>query len=207
MRHHSNNVTIFLYQFVDHDSALKVQQGSAGVTYERWGRTTCGSYAETVYRGYMANGWYNHEGTGSTYLCLPENPSYVTDQRSSQQSWIYTTEYETNNEMFSSPTHDYDAPCAVCYAPRSAIMMIPAETACPNSWNFEYSGFLMTNHRDHNHNYNFVCVDGHPERIAGSGTNQNGALLYFVTVDCDYSFMPCLPFKDNVPLSCVVCTR
>ena len=204
---YSNNETIFLYEFVDHDPVLKFQQASTGVTYERWGRTTCGGNAERVYEGYMANGYTDHTGTGSKYICLPETPTYVQTEEVQFPGLLYSTEYQTGDKVFSSPTHDYDAPCAVCYVPRSAMIMIPAQVACPNPWNLEYNGYLMSNYIDHPNAYDHVCVDEYPETIPGSNENRNGALLYFDATDCGVSFIPCLPYKNRVPLSCVVCTR
>ena len=156
----------------------------------------------------MANGYYAHTGTGSKYLCLPETPTYVqTEESIAPLGLLYTTEYETHDDVFNTPTHSYDAPCAVCYVPRSAIVMMPAQMACPNSWNLEYNGFLMSNYNSHPHNYDHVCVDQFPERIAGSQHSKDAALLYFEAADCGTSFLPCLPYKNKVPLSCVVCTR
>ncbi|KAJ7374505.1 hypothetical protein OS493_004843 [Desmophyllum pertusum] len=49
----------------------KGQDGKSGVKYVRWGRTTCPSGAQVVYKGIMGGGYYGHQGGGVNYLCLP----------------------------------------------------------------------------------------------------------------------------------------
>ena len=156
----------------------------------------------------MTNGYFEHTDTGSKYICLPETPTCMQTEEVSLYGLLYSTEYETGDKVFSSPTHDYDAPCAVCYVPRTAMIMIPAQVACPNLWNLEYNGYLMSNYIHHPHTFDHVCVDEYPKTIPGSNQDRNGALLYlFETTDCGIRFIPCLPYKNRVPLSCVVCTR
>ena len=50
---------------------------SGGVTYVRWGRTTCRDTTgtELVYTGRAAGSHYSHSGTGdSNYQCVVEDP-------------------------------------------------------------------------------------------------------------------------------------
>lgn len=44
--------------------------------------------------------------------------------------------------IFTDSTDDQNVPCARCYAPRSARMMIPAKRTCPKDWSREYEGWL-----------------------------------------------------------------
>ncbi len=154
----------------------------------------------------MGGGWFTVSGNGAEYICLAEDPDYIYQSTVSQFSLIYSTEYRTQDKVFDNPTEEYDAPCAVCLAPRSAKMMIPGKASCPNSWTVEYSGYLMSASHTHGSNKNYVCIDGHAKTILGSQDNTEGALLYFVVANCDRSFLPCLPFIKNVPITCVVCT-
>ena len=43
---------------------------------------------------------------------------------------------------FPDSAHQKNVPCARCYAPRSAKMMIPGRISCPSRWTKEYSGML-----------------------------------------------------------------
>ena len=43
------------------------------------------------------------------------------------------------NALSGSP-----APCAVCFVNRESILMIPAKMSCPDGWNKEYGGYLVS---------------------------------------------------------------
>ena len=49
---------------------------SGGVTYVRWGRTTCPDTegTEVVYTGRAAGSYYYHKGGGANYQCVTEEP-------------------------------------------------------------------------------------------------------------------------------------
>ena len=55
---------------------------AGGAVYTRWGRTTCPNVTGTqlVYAGRAAGSHYAHKGGGANYLCLPNDPSYLTVQ-------------------------------------------------------------------------------------------------------------------------------
>ena len=68
-----------------------------GVTYIRWGRTTCPNIpgTELVYKGRAAGSWYGHRGGGSNYQCVtlePANFDYGPGTVSA--SFLYGAEYE-----------------------------------------------------------------------------------------------------------------
>ncbi len=69
-----------------------------------------------LYVGFVSSGHYTHYGGGDDYLCLVEKPQYLYSGSITDQSWIYSTEYKTNNQVFSG-THNWDVPCAVCFTP------------------------------------------------------------------------------------------
>ena len=84
--------------------------------------------------------------------------------------------------------------------------MIPAKTQCPSIWTLEYSGYLMSNHRDSRHYRTmFECVDKNPDSIPGSVANVNGAVFYHVEASC--TGIPCPPYDPQKELTCAVCTK
>ena len=119
---------------------------SGGVVYTRWGKTSCPNVSgtELVYAGRVGGTWWNHKGGAANYLCMPDDPDYLSYQSGVQgYSYVYGVEYESNSGPLSA-VQDHNAPCAVCHAStRAAVTMIPAKTRCPSTWTLEYSGYLM----------------------------------------------------------------
>ena len=182
---------------------------SAGVTYIRWGKSSCPDTNDTqlVYAGRAGGTFYSSQGGGAEKLCLPLDPDYISDSRStsvSSYSTLYGAEYETHN----GPHHnlrDHNVPCAVCYAStRAAMIMVPAKTECPSSWTREYYGYLMTEHSTHRRS-SFDCVDVNPDTVSGGGGSTNGALFYHVTATCNG--LQCPPYVVNKVVTCAVCTK
>ena len=64
------------------DTGAKGEPGpsTGGVTYIRWGRTTCPDTpgTEPVYSGRAAGTSHTAQGGTSDYLCLPDNPQYLS---------------------------------------------------------------------------------------------------------------------------------
>ena len=122
---------------------------SAGVTYIRWGKSSCPNVTGTqlVYVGRAGGTAFNNQGGGTEKLCLPLDPDYINAPRSTSPnlySIIHGAEYQTSNGPHNN-LMDHNVPCAVCYAStRAAMIMIPAKTQCPSSWTREYYGYLMT---------------------------------------------------------------
>ena len=140
---------------------------NGGVTYIRWGKTSCppGQGTELVYHGITAGSYHSHTGGGANYLCMPHNPQYGEYVSGVQgYSLIYGTEYEVNNGPISSAVHDHNAPCAVCYvSTRVTVLMLPARLECPSSWTLEYTSYLMsTRHADNHYRTMYECVDKNP---------------------------------------------
>ncbi len=64
--------------------------GGGGVTYVRWGKSTCPDVLGTVmlYSGISAGTNHIITGGGTNYLCMPQTPEYMPPNRSGTQSNI-----------------------------------------------------------------------------------------------------------------------
>ena len=158
----------------------------------------------------MGGEWYNHQGGGVNYLCLPHNPKYDRYNDGNQYSgYVYGAEYQVSSYSgypFRRNLHDHEAPCVVCFVKsRGSMLMMPARNDCPSGWTEEYHGYLMTEYYNHKKQRDFICVDKDPEYIPGTSGNKNGALLYFVEGGCHS--LPCPPYVQHRELTCAVCTK
>jgi len=173
-------------------------------------------------KGHTAGGRWNVPGSGSNYLCLANNPQwkrYIVDH----QGWtgeIAGIEYELfnsgagRNNIFSERNNggrslgNNPAPCAVCYVGgRSAVLMIPARTQCPDGWTTEYTGYLVSEYsRSHSYHYrtSYICLDEAPE-ITDGGRAFNQAMIYPTQVLC--GTLPCSFYPTGRELTCVVCSK
>ncbi len=183
---------------------------SGGAVYIRWGRTTCPSTSgtEKVYSGLAGGTYYNHNGGGANYLCLPHNPQYLGYHRGGYgASYLYGAEYETYREgpLNFRSMDEHNVPCAMCYTPRrGTVIMLPARYSCPSGWTQEYYGYLMSDHRNHQRT-SFECMDINAESVPGSARDDNGALFYFSQAAC--TGLPCPPYDTQKEITCAVCTR
>jgi len=50
----------------------------------------------------------------------------------------------------------------------------------------------------------YVCVDRHPETLAGGSSDQDGNVLYMVEATC--GALKCPPYNNDKELTCVVCS-
>ena len=182
---------------------------TGGAVYIRWGKTTCPttSGTELVYTGRVAGTHYTHRGGTSDYLCLPDQPQYLTSRPGIQgMSPIHGTEYEIDHNTLPLPgINDHNVPCAVCRtSERSSVLVIPGLISCPDSWIKEYCGYLMTSHISF-HRRATICVDKDPESIPGGASNSDGAVLYHTEATCNGILCP--PYEPDKELTCVVCTK
>ena len=180
---------------------------SGGVTYVRWGKSTCPSVSgtELIYAGRTGGSLWSHTGGGSNYLCMPDTPQYTLSYRPGRQRHveIFGTEYEYP----VAGTDDHNVPCAVCFAStRVSVFMLPARTSCPTGWTREYYGYLMSTHHWGGHyRTSFECVDKDQESLPGSQANTNGAVFYHVEANCNG--IACPPYNNYKELNCAVCTK
>lgn len=184
--------------------------GDSGVSYVRWGKTTCPYGAQRAYYGRMGASYYTHEGGGGNFICMPETNSqylrYAPGVR--DQSYVFGTEYWAPDH--SAPLHrlhHQNAPCSLCYVPsQGTVAMIPARTSCPSGWRREYAGYLMTSYRGTGRaRTTFECIDQYAEAIPGLYRQTHGAILHHVEANCNG--MPCPPYNPSKELACVVCSK
>ena len=178
---------------------------SGGVTYTRWGKSSCPNISgtELVYTGRTGGTHYTHKGGAANYLCMPLDPQYTLSYRAGVDghSYVYGAEYQHPLQG----SQDHNIPCVVCaVSTRKMVLMIPAKTSCPTSWTREYYGCLMSEFINHHHSH-YECVDKDSESISGSHANNDGALFYHVEAKCNG--MACPPYDAQKELNCVVCTK
>ena len=182
---------------------------ASGVTYIRWGHTSCpnSTGAQLVYSGRAGGTRHDSPGGAAEILCLPDDPDYINTTAgvaARYPSIIHGAEYEFSVGPLANSI-EYNAPCAVCFIPnRSAVIMVPAKTACPSSWTREYYGYLTTNYDNH-HRSSYTCLDINPERVPGSGATTDSAFFYYTITTCNG--LSCPPYENNRILSCAVCTK
>ncbi|XP_069134503.1 uncharacterized protein [Argopecten irradians] len=183
-----------------------------GATFVRWGRKDCPtSLTELVYSGYAGGSWYNHKGAAASPLCLPRDPEWLntTVVPDEDTGKLFGAEYASTNAhtMFGSNSRNKEVPCAVC-RPKSfaSSVMIPARTTCYNGWTKAYGGSLASGNHRNKAATEYVCMDEHPQPLAGGGNrNENGFLFYGVKAFC--GSLRCPPYKQNTYISCVVCMK
>ena len=87
-----------------------------GVTYTRWGKSTCRSETTLVYAGRTGSSHGGHQGGAANYVCMPDDPEYTLPFQNGARdhSFVFGTEYES---PLVPGRHVHNAPCAVCYLP------------------------------------------------------------------------------------------
>lgn len=174
---------------------------TSGVTYTRWGNSSCPSEASLVYAGWTGSSGGTDNGGGANYVCMPNDPEDggLPLRAGTGHINVHVTEYE--DPISSSLLDDHNPPCAVCYASaKSTVITIPAKTTCPTGWTVEYYGYLMS---ERNRRTMYECVDAGMESIAGSGNSVNSAGgFWHVEADCSSC-----SYSSADELTCVVCSK
>ena len=180
-----------------------------GVTYIRWGRTSCPTVdgTEDIYNGITAGSHHGHTGDGSNYICMVKEARYHSGAGTGRiASHIYGTEYETAGRGLNSRDQD-NVPCAACHVTtRSAQLMIPGTDQCPGGWTSEYTGWLMSERYSNKGRTMYVCVDKDAQALPGLGADSDAVLMYHTSVVCNHG-IPCPPYVHLKDLACVVCTK
>ena len=182
----------------------------SGVSYIRWGRTSCptGHGTEYVYDGITAGSHYTHTGGGSNYICLVKDPKYPPQANTTSGNWINGTEYKTYRGALRRVA-DHNAPCVACHVTtRSAQLMIPGTDQCPGGWTLEYAGWLVSEDSFHKGRTMYVCLDKDAEVLPCEQAHFDSALMYHAVVSCHGRYgIPCPPYVHQKDLACAVCTK
>ncbi|XP_071960766.1 uncharacterized protein [Antedon mediterranea] len=212
---HLTRIEISRYNLTEYITMPKVH-----TLYTRWGRMDCPSTAELVYKGVMSGAPSSDTGSGTNYLCLPDQPRYNVTMAGYQvpRGSISAVEFREYTKTFN-PTkhlHGLNFPCAVCQAPRSVSLLLPAHTKCPIGWITEFSGYMMASAKIQKR-AEFVCVDESPSYINGSdkpdgdADDQSASKLFHVEGRCNAEAavggLPCPPYVDGYELTCAICTQ
>lgn len=153
--------------------------------------------------GSVGGSYYSHSGAAVDFLCMPPDPHYRKTTCHGQYAILYGGEFDSN---FIPNANQQDVPCAVCRRNNvSTVLMIPGKDTCYRGWKREYYGYLNAHDYRFAAGTSFVCVHVHPEFIRGGGHNYNGKLLHPVIGSC--GSLPCPPYVNNYPLTCVVCSK
>ena len=189
LRQQNENITLLL--------------NSRGVVYTRWGSISClSNNTVTLYSGLMGGTRSSDIDGGSTFLCLPSDPEYVSDSRTNTLSGSFSFSL-VSALRYKSPSTDVVS-CAICSVLSHAqVITIPARTSCPEGWTMEYYGYIMS---ASSHRTEFVCVDHNQDTVPGEHDVMMAATaLYYVKAHC--GSLPCPPYDQERRLSCVVCTK
>lgn len=184
---------------------------SGGVSYIRWGRTTCPNTQATglVYQGVAAGSGFLEAGS-TDYHCLHAQPEFLSTTAGLQdvRGRLYGTEYDSYGDppAFGSQLR-HEAPCSVCYSSaRSTKITIAGRITCPATWTREYYGYLMSSaHHTNRWSRSSACVDVNAESVPGSSSANIKSLFVFMEFTC--TGINCPPYSDGAEASCVVCTK
>ena len=159
-------------------------------------------YFLVFFLGYAGGQQYNGNGGPAGMLCLPDNPE-ISNTTTIGSSYIYGIEYEQN--ILKSDAINEDVPCALCRSRDSySSVMIPGRMTCYPGWKREYYGYLSSGATGQTSS-DYICLDINPEYTPGGQADKGGKLLYVSPIVC--GSMPCPPYKQSIPLYCVVCSK
>ncbi|CAG2238177.1 unnamed protein product [Mytilus edulis] len=165
----------------NNDQKTSTLDSGVAITYTVWGRKECPNNSSLVYSGSVGGSYYAHSGAAADYLC----------------------EYDS---YFIPNADGHDVPCAVCRRKRvSTVLMIPGKDTCYQGWNIEYYGYLNAHDYRFSAAASYVCMHVHPEFRRGGRHNYEGKLFHPVIGSC--GSLPCPPYVNGYPLTCVVCSK
>lgn len=152
--------------------------------------------------GFAGGGGVGESGAPAEYVCLTPNPVF-NKTSGIDQGRMYGAEYESN--FWATNSQDEDVPCSLCHTSYAATIMIPGTNVCNNGWTRQYYGYLASGYHGHLAASAFVCVDITPEYLRAGSRDSNGKLFYDVLAKC--GSLPCPPYVNDYPLTCVVCSK
>lgn len=154
------------------------------------------------FSGYAGGGGYAETGAGVDYLCMTPEPKY-NKTKGEDYGRLYGGEYESN--FWAHNADDEDVPCSLCRTSFATTVMIPGTYDCNNGWTKQYYGYLASGKHVHLASASFACVDIEPEYLNSGARDSDGVLFYSVTGKC--GSLPCPPYVNNYPITCVVCSK
>ena len=82
----------------------------------QWQKKKTTNDTEILYKGKAAGSSHDQYGGGANYICLPDEPEFLSyiPGIAEDQSYIYGAEYQNSGPL--SSLHDHNVPCVVCYA-------------------------------------------------------------------------------------------
>ncbi|VDI28243.1 Hypothetical predicted protein [Mytilus galloprovincialis] len=146
--------------------------------------------------GYTGGGQYDERGSPAGPVCLPPDSDFVRTSNG-QHGHMYGAEFYSNTNVFPSSSQFQDIPCAICRVKQaSSVKMIPGK----------YHGHMASNYYDHAAAGSYVCIDIQPEYFTGGSSWNNKSKLFFdIVAKC--GSLRCQPYKQDYPLTCVVCSK
>ncbi|CAC5420844.1 unnamed protein product [Mytilus coruscus] len=163
-------------------------------------RHQTGAYRKRICRV----GLYSASGSAAEPVCLPKDPDFV---KTSGRGYGHMYGAEFDGNYFASNSANQDVPFAVCRVKQaSSVIMIPGKNWCVTGWNMEYNGYLASNDHSNAAAGSFVCIAIQPEYING-GSSWNGGSKLFYDVVAKCGSLRCPPYKQDYPLTCVVCSK
>lgn len=135
------------------------------------------------------------------------------------QSYLYGFAYGTSGYGVQElqGVNGYGIPCAVCEAKRRDVFLVPGQshsmllqcryltvffcvsvgtTACPNSYEEEYDGYLVSVRNSGRYKGEYVCLD----RNARQGSQGSSGSLW-VPVEFKCGSLPCPPYTHDREVS------
>ena len=185
--------------------------GSKGDVFVRWGSMTCPDTANKVYHGMAANAHHGNRGGGHNYICMMENPTYLThDEGNNEGGHLYSVEYQSLTHVGGTTPENSEMACAVCESKVQGTTYTQwGRYECPDEYTEHVSGYMMSAHHGH-YRTEHICVDrsfgSHPW---GKTDNQDHSLLYPVEIDC-YNPVLCgskTGYQKDYEITCSICTK
>lgn len=176
-----------------------------GLTYTRWGRTTCPVGGATiVYSGQAAGTGQGKDRTGgSPFICVPNQPWYFgqVDPSTPLANVSQANLNALKQDQTRSTLHGtyFYLSCVLCLVRRRSVqIMLPARKECYRGWHREYDGYLavQSNRKDHK---DVICIDRESRGLLQEATYVRGLFASCQTFSCP-------PYVETERLPCVVCT-
>lgn len=164
-----------------------------GTTFTHWGKSVCSEQSNVVYTGFAAGAPSKSMASGGNYQCLPSvlGPSRILKGKLAYLRGVLREEADTDTV--------HGILCSTCLLKRSlGTKIFVGRTSCPENWNLEYSGFIMTP------KFGFqpaqmMCMDEKP--------SPNNVLKYDDAIVLTHITADCQNCNSRKFVTCVVCSQ